>query len=482
LTLLAAWVALLLGTGCRDATSNGTLVLTQTPVQSAGRFMPVDRLDLWYPAGSRVVRVARGQAPDRLTVLSPGFHAAGSPVVSPDGARVLFAGKATSTNEWQIYEVASRGGRPRALTAMTGGAMSPALLPDGRFVFCSPVPRAMKEPAGRLPAALYVQSLTGGVPQRLTFGLQGVSDATALPDGRILFASAGAASAAITNVALFTVNNDGTEVEPYACQHDGHTSIRRPRELPDGRVVFLTAGIDSSRAEGQVEQVLTARPFSSRRALVPELPGPCRSIEAAGDGEVLLTMKSGVRREDGAFVVFRLRAGLAAPGEVLFEDPAWNQVEALAVVPRPPPMGRLSNVDTNRATGMLLCLNANDTTSPLPPGARAPAPARRLRVLTERGGEGVAALGEFELKSDGSFLAEVPSDVVLGFEALDADGQVLRRLPPSIWVRPGENRSCIGCHERHGQCPENHRPLAVQEPAVRVGESSGTLAQDGRRR
>ena len=68
------------------------------------------------------------------------------------------------------------------------------------------------------------------------------------------------------------------------------------------------------------------------------------------------------------------------------------------------------------------------------------------------------------MQADGSFLAEVPADVPLGFETLDDNGRVLRREAPMIWVRPAENRSCIGCHEPHNRAPHNHRPLAVNVP------------------
>ena len=78
------------------------------------------------------------------------------------------------------------------------------------------------------------------------------------------------------------------------------------------------------------------------------------------------------------------------------------------------------------------------------------------------------------MHEDGSFMAEVPADVALGFEALDEAGNVVRRLPPSVWVRPGENRGCIGCHEPHGLAPRNRRPLAVKEPPVAVGLTGRT--------
>ena len=81
----------------------------------------------------------------------------------------------------------------------------------------------------------------------------------------------------------------------------------------------------------------------------------------------------------------------------------------------------------------------------------------------------VCALGEVPVQADGSFLAEVPADMPLGFETLDENGRVLRREAPMIWVRPAENRSCIGCHEPHNRSPHNHRPLAVNAPIPCLG-------------
>jgi hypothetical protein len=87
-------------------------------------------------------------------------------------------------------------------------------------------------------------------------------------------------------------------------------------------------------------------------------------------------------------------------------------------------------------------------------------------------------LGTVGLESDGSFFAEVPADVPLGLEALDAQGKVLRRLAPFFWVRPGEARVCAGCHERSNPSLKNPRPLAAGKPAVRL--AGGGPAAPGR--
>jgi Hydrazine synthase alpha subunit middle domain len=92
----------------------------------------------------------------------------------------------------------------------------------------------------------------------------------------------------------------------------------------------------------------------------------------------------------------------------------------------------------------------------------------RVRILTLENGV-PRPLGELPLAADGSFAAEVPADVPLGIETLDGGGRVLRSLAPWIWVRPGESRGCIGCHEPHGMAPRNRRPLAVKADPVLVG-------------
>ena len=158
-------------------------------------------------------------------------------------------------------------------------------------------------------------------------------------------------------------------------------------------------------------------------------------------------------------------SGIAEP---LFHDPAWEELEAVRVEPRKRPMGRISTLDIAKKSGVVFCLDVNHTT--YEPRTR----AARVRILAAGDGGTSRPLGEVPVHEDGSFMAEVPADVALGFEALDEAGNVVRRLPPSVWVRPGENRGCIGCHEPHGLAPRNMRPLAVKEPPVVVGLTGRT--------
>jgi len=62
-------------------------------------------------------------------------------------------------------------------------------------------------------------------------------------------------------------------------------------------------------------------------------------------------------------------------------------------------------------------------------------------------------LGTVPLSPDGSFFVEVPADTPIAFQMLDGEGRPQLNEMSWIFVRPGETRSCIGCHESRGAAP-----------------------------
>jgi hypothetical protein len=458
--LAAAW----LFAGCNKGLPPGALVITQIPIVPANSPASADSLDARYPPGSRVVVV---QPPKIIQVLSAGLTSAGSPVVSPDNRRIYFAGKASAEASWQIYETKSSGGKPRAVTAVPSGAMDPALSSKGELVFSSPVPRRGQMWNAPTPSALYAQRETEP-PRRLTFGPKSAVAPTVLADGRILFISA--LTAADTNaplhLGLFTVNNDGTEITRFALDRDGAAYVHRPREIGDGRVAFL-ASAAGGEMDWRAESVRLARPFHSLTPLVNVAANRCGSVEPSGRNGLLVCLESrGMARPamQGSFGVFQV-SGQAV--QMLFDDPAWHEIEAVPLLPRPQPMGHISVMSAVKKTGIILCMDANFHRDRRVQTGQLPR-AERVRVLA--GGEtgALRTLGELPLEADGSFIAEVPADTLLGFETLAADGRVVYQQPPALWVRAGENRSCVGCHEPYNRSPRNYRPLAANRPPVRL--------------
>jgi hypothetical protein len=487
--------------GCSRPVPRDALVIAQSP-RSSNSSNARDILDMRYPRGSRVAIVIGEPQPKTIRVLSAGLAAAGEPVVSYDARRIVFAGKVALDSDWQVYEARPDGGRVHPLTAVAGGAMDPALLSDGSLLFVSPVPKLGSQVSHTGPSCLYVQA-RGGKPSRLTYSTSPVRYPTVLTDGRILFVSSQptATNTAGTGLALYTINNDGTEISAFAGQHDEPRSIQRPRQLDDGRVVFLVADAVSFEAS-TAETVLSARPFRSRAPLFSTPSGRISAVQPTGNGDLLVCAQPSVGAPNPSMAVFRINFANSALSVPVFNDPDWNSIEAVRVSAFRRPMGRLSNVDLSHSTGQILCLDVNDSSFGVPPsgggisevqssgdsngsppegGTPNPSETRatRIRVVTQSPSEQQCVLGEVEVQADGSFMAEVPADMPLGFEALDEHGRVLRREPAMIWVRPGENRSCIGCHEPHNHSPRNFRPLAVHAPVPKLGGDPVKLAQNG---
>ncbi|MFZ0828224.1 MAG: hypothetical protein WAO02_12455 [Verrucomicrobiia bacterium] len=462
ISVIAASLVLLAEAGCRKPMpSAGALVLTQSPATAAAA-QATDMLDLRYPSGSRVVLLEAPFDAQPRPVLSEGLAAAGDPVVAYDGRRIFFVGKSSAAADWQIYQGDLTGGRPQRLTTMAGGAMSPALLPDGSLVFAAPVPKISGTNSSQPPSALYVQP-PGGPPRQLTFSSRAITEPTMLSDGRILFVSIAPpeTSNSAAGPALFTINNDGTEITAFSDPENPATTLQQPRQLADGRVVFLVSKSGSSSAEF----VRLTRPFQSRASLFPEGTARVRSVAPATNGD-LLVCANNASSAGTSLALFRINSATTTLGAPLLADPAWNVCEAAEATPHSRPMGRLSTMDLTKSTGKILCLNANFSNDH--PDATRLA-AARVRVLVETSPGNISGLGVVPVQADGSFLAEVPADVPIGFEALDETGRILRHEAPMLWVRPAENRSCVGCHEPRNRAPHNRRPLAVSVPITFLG-------------
>ncbi len=475
-SMLSGAAALLLA-GCHTQAPEGSLVLTQTPV---GVQPPpaATVLDVRYPPGSRVVLLVPPFRTDTVRELSRGLAAAGDPCVSWDGRWVYFAGRASDGADWQIYKVDAGGGRPEPVTRMPGGAMDPALAAHEELVFSSPVPKAGRLWTSQTPAALYGQ-MPGGAPGRLTFGPDSAADPTVLRDGRVLFVTAEARDAGHSprHLCLFTINNDGTEVTAYACQDGGADFVRRPRELGDGRIAFLAARTEEPGAVGWAECVRSAAPFASRGGLFAFRSAGCRSVEAVSGHDVLACVDASGwvgRSMMGNAAVFRVPADAAEIGAPLFDDPKWNSVEATPAAARAEPTGHTSVVTAGAPHGTLLCLDVNLGSEPA--ADRNAAPAAELRVFALVGSRQLLTVGKVPVDSDGSVIVQLPVDVPLGLDTLDAQGRVLRHQPAFLWLRPGENRACVGCHEPRNHAPRNTRPMATMHRPAHLDLAGQTPA------
>jgi hypothetical protein len=324
------------------------------------------------------------------------------------------------------------------------------------------VPTSSADPRVRWPDGSRVVRLDlarpDAAPLVLSEGLAAAGGASVRADGaRVAFVARESKGA---RFAVWTCAPDGSDRRKSV---EGAEDCGSAAFLPDGRLVF-SAGSAAAWAL-HVEGLSGAAPqritFSGGAdtdpVLVPDGRVAFESRAADAKETLLLAVHvdgTGVGPFDRAFAPPVLGAGDLAAASA----PGLRAVAGVSLAPRARPQGHLSVVDPAKDWGDVFCVDAR------PEGAVA---ARRARFTTAVGLGRV--LGEAPLESDGSLFVRVPADVPLVFDLLDDAGRVVGGQRTPFWVRPGETRGCVGCHEAPDTTPPNVRPRAVLLAPVPLG-------------
>ncbi len=83
--------------------------------------------------------------------------------------------------------------------------------------------------------------------------------------------------------------------------------------------------------------------------------------------------------------------------------------------------------------------------------------------------------GIVKVHEDGSAFFTVPAEKNLFFQALDENYMELQRMRTFLNLMPGENRSCIGCHELRSKAPNlaTANPQALDQPVQTLSPQPG---------
>jgi len=467
------------------------------------------------PATSRIaLRATDGS----VTILTQGFAAAADPAVSHDGERLLFAARLRPQDPWDIWEMAADGSGKRRLTHDLGDCREPAYLapaavdaPDFRdrmpwMTFTSTAPGVLDEVGMGPLTSLYAMSLApvpgrGTVTWRTTYNLGGDSCPTVLRDGRVLFSARQRAGHA-----LMTISWAGENLNPLYGSHDGPLSQLSACELPERRlVVFVESAVPHAERSGRLAAVSFRRPLHSRRVLSPE-GERYRTPHWAPGGDLLV---SGSAADNGTYDIYLFDVDEGRRGKRLCADPDWHEADGQPVVARPEPVGRIPMVSfasvldrgEYQGQGQLQCMSVYETDRPayadidvgsithvrLVQGIPFPLPGRTgpwpgsPATHTDQDAPWpppfvrTRPLGEAPVEADGSFYVNVAGDVPFYIESLDGDGRVVQTMRSWMWVRAGDQRGCIGCHENKELAPPNRLTEALRRarPVTLTGKSAG---------
>ena len=413
--------------------------------------------------------------------------------VSWDGDRVIFARRGGEDDPWwHIWEIDVDGKDLRQITNGPYHDVQPAYLPDGRIVFASSRIGLRDEYHGYLACGLSVMNPDGSDIHCIGFNLGGDREPAVLEDGRIVFSRLELFYSRLkTELIVEAVFPDGTknvtlygperrEFWRQATQRAGekwwgeapprHRVLRmtQPQPFDEGRVLCAsTAGLTVTGPGRYRETVLA---HDKNMAVTSPYPlGDGRILCAATVKDFERTGQANANNIDLGLYFMDAVTGAMTP---LYNDPETAEFEARPVRPRARPPIRPDGPRERSYTGRFFCNSAFASQEErvrnrgkLVRIVEGQPIVTRHRTHRSRGGPAwknhtgthARVLGTAPLAADGSFHVAVPADRLIHVQVLDSDRRVVGNQQIWMYARPGETRSCVGCHERPDTAPPPRR-------------------------
>lgn len=427
---------------------------------------------------------------------------------------------------YDLYTVGIDGGEPRQITDTPEAEdTEPCWLPDGRIAFTtSRDGRLVQCGDWALVCGIYTANADGSDPRRITEPQEGEFYPSVLADGRLLYTRWDYVMKGYNVIQqLWTVHPDGTRAQlaygDWYAHSLGPIGLYEARQVPGTSLVMATGSAHHNTGAGPVMSADLAQSRGAAGGLVnltPEVGYP----EAAGQDERCLPGASRIGAISNThnatgwyaapyplspsqyLVCWSAEADNAAPaGYGLYLQDIWGNRELLYRAPgascyapipvrrRPMPRvlpDRVRGVDPSRPGTLLV----SDIYRGLPGVARGSVKSLRvLRVMPKTqhtvpqrvdvgagcGWDIRAVLGEAPVEADGSAHLQVPAGQMLFLEAIDANGLEVRRMRNYLNLQPGEQQSCVGCHEDYASAPPTRLSLAARRaPSVLTPPPWGT--------
>jgi len=449
----AAACCVLLAPVCGFQSNSSQGLGTDFIVTAAPVYAPLAELrgEERFPKGAQLLLVHEGKAEP----LVKDFAASADASVFFDAMFVLFAGKKTAADPWQIWEMTLSDRSVRRVITTEGDAERPLYLPGGRMVWAQQTARGFQ-----------LQSTEDGHPMNftplnptagpgittLTYASASAFPSDVLRDGRILFESGFPLGSGKTPE-LYLIYADGSGVESYRCDHGA--ARWAGKQLASGDVVF-THGNALAR-------------FTSPLAHEEHIAAPraefAGGIAETADGAWLVSARIGA----GARYSIRQWKPGSARMQTVVAQAGQDLVDPVLIAPRPVPNRHPSGLHPWDYAN-LLALDARLSRD----GDLKTAPAAvRVEAQSENGQ--AIEMGTAPVEQDGSFFIKVRGDRPIRFALLDSKGTVLRQERGWFWARGGEQRICVGCHTGPERAAENRVPavlLRSTTPADLTGPKS----------
>lgn len=425
-----------------------------------------------------------------------------NPDVSYDGRRMLFAWKKSDReDDYHLYEMDVQTRNVRQLTHGLGFAdYEGVYLPDGNILFSSTRCVQTVDCNWTEVSNLYLIDGEGRYLRRVGFDQVHTIFPTVTDDARVLYTRWDYNDRAqIYTQPVFQMNPDGTcQREFYGGNSWFPTNVVHARKIPGSRKVLAIITGHHMPAHGKLGLIDPARGRQEGRGV--QLIAPVREAEpiridkyATGGNQFQYPYPLDERRflvtlalptpegELGRFNVYFMdldgRRELLVEGKESGEGIGCRQVVPLAARERP--YVRPSKVDYRRRTGTFYVQDVYQ--GPGLAGIERGA-IKRLRVValkfraagigrTSQDGRGGSSnvstpiavgnaswdvkvvIGSARVHPDGSAFFVAPARTPLYFQALNEKNYVVQTMRSWATLMPGENQSCVGCHEYKNSTP-----------------------------
>jgi len=438
---------------------------------------------------------------------------------------------------YHLYEVGVSGRGLRQLTDGPFDDFAPRYLPDGRIVFIS-TRRGGFHRCGRGPCPTYtlaVANADGSDAHPISYHETHEWDPAVLNDGRILYTRWDYVDRnAVHYQQLWTVRPDGGGVRAFYGNHTlNPVGVWEARPVPGSHRVMATAAAHHAMTAGSIVLLDVTRGHDGDAplerltpdALFPESeapvlqspggtgrwhapagvaapppvppeagrwPGHCyRSawplsetyfLAAYSFDPLIGEPSANPPNQFGLYLVDRF-----GTKELLYRDPEISSLWAMPLRPRPAPPG-LPAETAAEASGTFFLQDVRSAWPSLPD-----VPIRGLRIVQvlpkttphantptvglANASPGKQVLGTVPVEADGSAFFRAPAGIPLAFQALDDRGQAVQTMRSVTYLQPGEDASCVGCHEPRTAAPAP-RPTAQ---ALRRPPSAIAPGPDGSR-
>ena len=229
----------------------------------------------------------------------------------------------------------------------------------------------------------------------------------------------------------------------------------------DHEIFFIESNKNTD--SDQLIMISYNRPLHTRQIIHESRSKQIHSLFPQSSETLILSARTGA---DDNFGLYSYDLNNGKIKNTIFSDNEYHAIEPQLVENKIIPKELPSIVNLQDSTGLMICLNVHQSNLKIDDPNIVKSETKIIQIL------GIdKVLDEITPEKDGSFYIELDSDIPVRFQSLNEDREILRGPSSWVWLRPGERRGCVGCHENPEIAPDNRVPLAIGKPAIRISGS-----------